>query len=216
MYRDGQVVRKRRSAQYPRAVAESPVRRRVNGRSARVRQSVIDSTLELVREGGIDQVTIAQVASRSGVHETSIYRRWGSRERLLIEAILDLSDTDLPVPDTGSLREDLTILATQLCRYLSTPLGLAVAQLLAWPAKDLAVTELQSEVWRDRTASAVKMVERAVERGEAPEDTDPRLVIELLVAPIHWRVLVLKEQLESDLPARLAAAVIDGVRRPRL
>lgn len=202
-------------AAYSRTVAESPVRRRVNGRSARVRQSVIDSTLELIREGGIDQVTVAQVASRSGVHETSIYRRWGSPERLLVEAILDLSETDLPVPDSGSLREDLTILATGLCRYISTPLGLAVAQLLSWPAKDLAVTELQSAVWRDRMSSAVKIVERAVERGEAPEDTDPRLVIELLVAPIHWRVLVLKCQLEPDLPAKLAETVVDGVRRPR-
>ncbi|CAN5411634.1 TetR/AcrR family transcriptional regulator [soil metagenome] len=175
---------------------------------------MIDSTLELIREGGIDQVTVAQVASRSGVHETSIYRRWGSPERLLVEAILDLSETDLPVPDSGSLREDLTILATGLCRYISTPLGLAVAQLLSWPAKDLAVTELQSEVWRDRMASAVKIVERAVERGEAPEGTDPRLVIELLVAPIHWRALVLKCQLEPDLPAKLAEAVVDGVLRP--
>lgn len=176
---------------------------------------MIDSTLELIREGGIDQVTVAQVASRSGVHETSIYRRWGSRERLLVEAILDLSETDLPVPDTGSLCQDLTILATELCVYISTPLGLAVAQLLTWPAKDLAVAELQSEVWRDRIASAAKVVERAIDRGEAPENTDSRLVIELLVAPIHWRVLVLKGQLEPDLPAKLAAAVVDGVRPSR-
>ncbi|MFE2185743.1 TetR/AcrR family transcriptional regulator [Streptomyces sp. NPDC059455] len=196
-------------------MTEANVRRRVNGRSARVRRSVIESTLGLLREGGIDQVTVAEVASRAGVHETSIYRRWGSRERLLIEAILDLSETDLSVPDSGSLREDLTILAAELCRYMSTPLGLAVAQLLSWPAKDPAVTEMQTEVWRDRIASAAKVVKQAIDRGEAPQDTDPRLIIELLVAPIHWRVLVLNEQLEPDLPAKLAQAVMDGVQRPR-
>jgi len=176
---------------------------------------VIESTLGLLREGGIDQVTVAEVASRAGVHETSIYRRWGSRERLLIEAILDLSEADLAVPDSGSLREDLNILATELCRYMSTPLGLAVAQLLSWPAKDLAVTEIQTEVWRDRIASAAKVVEQAIDRGEAPQNTDPRFIIELLVAPIHWRVLVLNEQLEPDLPARLVEAVMDGIQQPR-
>jgi AcrR family transcriptional regulator len=196
-------------------VAESNVRRRVNGRSARVRQSVIESTLELIREGGIDQLTVAQVASRSGVHETSIYRRWGSREKLLVEAILDLSESDLPVPDSGSFREDLTILATELCRYLSTPLGLAVAQLLSWPVKDLAVAEMQGGVWRERTAAAAVVVKRAIDRGEVPENTDPRLVIELLVAPIHWRALVLKEELGPDLAVTLAKAVFDGVRCSR-
>ncbi|GAA3352514.1 hypothetical protein GCM10017744_001800 [Streptomyces antimycoticus] len=98
---------------------------------------------------------------------------------------------------------------------MSTPLGLAVAQLLSWPAKDPAVTEMQTEVWRDRIASAAKVVEQAIDRGEAPQDTDPRLIIELLIAPIHWRVLVLNEQLEPDLPAKLAQAVMDGVQRPR-
>ncbi|WP_180990783.1 TetR/AcrR family transcriptional regulator [Streptomyces malaysiensis] len=196
-------------------MTEANVRRRVNGRSARVRRSVIESTLGLLREGGIDQVTVAEVASRAGVHETSIYRRWGSRERLLIDAILDLSEANLSVPDSGSLREDLTILATELCGYMSTPLGLAVAQLLSWPAKDPAVTEMQTEIWRDRIASAAKVVEQAIDRGEAPRNTDPRFIIELLIAPIHWRVLVLNEQLEPDLPAKLAQAVMDGVQPPR-
>jgi AcrR family transcriptional regulator len=196
-------------------MAEAGVRRRVNGRSARVRRSVMESTLDLLREGGIDQVTVAEVASRAGVHETSIYRRWGSRERLLIDAILELSEVALSVPDSGSLREDLTILATELCRYMSTPLGLAVAQLLSWPTKDAAVTEMQTEVWRGRIASAAKVVEKAVDRGEVARDTDPQFIIELLVAPIHWRVLVLNEQLEPDFPSKLAQAVMDGVRRAR-
>jgi hypothetical protein len=70
---------------------------------------------------------------------------------------------------------------------------------------------MQGEVWRGRILSAAVVVERAIDRGEVPENTDPRLVIELLVAPIHWRALVLKEELGPDLPARLVQAVIDGV-----
>ncbi|MFG2583038.1 TetR-like C-terminal domain-containing protein [Streptomyces malaysiensis] len=87
---------------------------------------------------------------------------------------------------------------------------MAVAQLLSWPAKDPAVTEMQTKIWRDRIASAAKVVEQAIDRGEAPRNTDPRFIIELLVAPIHWRVLVLNEQLEPDLPAKLAQAVWMG------
>ena len=64
------------------------VRRRPGGRSERIRQSVIEATMAVLRDRGWDQFSIAEVASRAGVHETSIYRRWGTRERLATDALL--------------------------------------------------------------------------------------------------------------------------------
>lgn len=192
---------------------QAPTRRRTNGRSARVRRSVIDSTLALLAETGVDHLTIADVAARAGVHETSIYRRWGTREKLMLDAILSLSETELPVPDSGSLVEDLTALADELCRYMASPLGLAVARLLSEPSTDPIFEATRSKVWHDRIAAAAAVVRRAVDRGEARSDTDPPFVVEMLIAPIHWRVLVLQRPLEPDLPARLATAVANGIRR---
>src|SRR6476646_9810011 len=71
---------------YPRPADEPPARPRPGGRSARVRAAVLDATIALLREEG-DAFGIPQVAARAGVHETSIYRRWGSREALIVEAV---------------------------------------------------------------------------------------------------------------------------------
>src|SRR5438093_9728709 len=78
------------------------VRRRQGGRSARVRRAVLEATLAVLRESGPDQLTVADVARRSRVHETSIYRRWGSRQNLMLDALLGAQDQRMPVPNTGS------------------------------------------------------------------------------------------------------------------
>ena len=176
---------------------------------------MLDSTLALLVEKGVDRLAVAEVAAQAGVHETSIYRRWGTREKLMLDAILSLSETELPIPDRGSLVEDLTALAAELCRYMSSPLGLAVARLLSTPSTDPTVENTRAQVWNSRIAAAAVVVQRAVDRGEARADTDPQFVVEMLVAPIHWRALVLERPLEPDLAARLAAVVADGIRRPR-
>lgn len=80
---------------------------KVGGRSARVRAAVLAATLEAVSHNGADSLSIPDIARTAGVHETSIYRRWGSRENLVLDALLTYSQEQLPIPDTGSLREDL-------------------------------------------------------------------------------------------------------------
>lgn len=194
-------------------MTDTGVRRRTNGRSARLRQAVIESTLGLLVEQGVDQVTVAKVAERAGVHETSIYRRWGTPEKLMLDAVLGLSDSELPVPDSGSLRSDLIALAAELCTYMDTPLGLAVAQLLVSTSNDPTFQAMQSNVWQQRLAAAGTVVDRAIARGEVAAGTDPTFVVELLVAPIHFRVLVLHEPLEPGLPVALADAILHGIAK---
>ncbi len=91
----------------PNAQAGSRPRPRTGGRSARVRAAVLDATIALLRDEGND-FGIPQVAARSGVHETSIYRRWGSREALIVDAVRTHIGEEIPIPDTGTLRGDLS------------------------------------------------------------------------------------------------------------
>src|SRR5947209_9777507 len=94
----------------------------MGGRSARVRAAVLDATLAVLAEEG-DAFSIPHVAARAGVHETSIYRRWGSREALIADAVTSRIGAEIPVPDTGSLRGDLVTLLENSIRFLGSPLG---------------------------------------------------------------------------------------------
>lgn len=187
------------------------IRRRPGGRSERVRQAVAEATLEVMADKGIADFTVSDVAARSGVHETSIYRRWGNRENLITETLLGYSEQVIPVPDTGSLDGDLRGLLEGIAGYLSGPMGRALAQALAFSGEESRWASVRQEFWTGRLALARAIIDRAIKRGELPADTDPRMVLEILVAPLSFRTLVTREAIDDGLCARLVDVVLAGI-----
>ncbi|MEV1246343.1 TetR family transcriptional regulator [Nonomuraea sp. NPDC050022] len=57
--------------------------RRPGGRSARVRTAVHEAVLDLLRKEDWDSLSLARVAERSGVHQATLYRRWGTLGALI-------------------------------------------------------------------------------------------------------------------------------------
>ncbi|MFD0884744.1 TetR/AcrR family transcriptional regulator, partial [Streptosporangium algeriense] len=80
---------------------------RPGGRSARVRDAVRQATLAELAEHGYGGLTVENVAIRSGVHKTTVYRRWGNVEGLIADALELAREEPWPMPDTGSFQEDL-------------------------------------------------------------------------------------------------------------
>ncbi|MFE3444198.1 TetR/AcrR family transcriptional regulator [Nocardia sp. NPDC059180] len=171
--------------------ATPPVpRRRTGGRSARVRDAVLTATLDQVAEHGIEGLTIGDVAARAGVAETTVYRRWGTRTALVADAVTELAAVGNPTPDTGSVREDLQQLAEQISHLISRP---GIARLVGTTialSTDPEVAAARHRFWNDRFERSSEVVTRAIERGELPEDAEPREIIETLSAPLYFRLLV--------------------------
>jgi AcrR family transcriptional regulator len=162
-------------------------------------------------EKGFADFTVADVALRAGVHETSIYRRWGSRENLIADTLLAYSERLIPVPDTGSIRTDLRELLAAVADYLATPIGKAMSHALAFSGDEPHWEKLRFDFWSTRLQLARSIVERAVERHEVPPDTDARLLLETLIAPLQFRVLATREAIDGDLCDRLTDLVLDGI-----
>jgi AcrR family transcriptional regulator len=193
-------------------MSNTDVRRRPGGRSARVRQSVRDAALDVLREQGADALTVSEVAARAGVHETSVYRRWGSRENVIVDALLSASHEFLPIPDTGSLRADLMAFATSIGAYLNSTLGSALARALASCGTDPSMDATRERFWEARYALASPMITRAMERGEVPATTDPGLALEAIVAPLHFRALLTAEPTDVQFTTRLVDMLLEGLR----
>jgi AcrR family transcriptional regulator len=189
---------------------EQPARSPGRPRSERAHRAILDAALDLFVEQGYEAMSIEGVAARAGVGKTTIYRRWPSKEELVIDAIEELIMDVEPV-DTGSLREDLVDLLTQLQVILTTSrAGEVFPRMIPHVAggSPLGRAYLQ-RVIEPRFAMLRSTLGHAVERGEFPADADPELVRGLLVGPLL--LLKLMGRLEREGARERAERIVDAM-----
>jgi AcrR family transcriptional regulator len=189
---------------------------RSGGRSARVRAAVYEATLLELGQRGYAALSIEDIAARAGVHKTTIYRRWGAKEALLAAAVGNLVDAGAPVPDTGAIETDLREYARSIVDVLTSDVGaIAVGVLFSDAARVPEVAEVKRNLIAERHRLAAPIVERAIQRGELPADTDPHELIELVAAPIYYRLLVTGEPIDRAVGDRAALAALAAAHAVR-
>ncbi|APU19746.1 TetR/AcrR family transcriptional regulator [Actinoalloteichus sp. GBA129-24] len=182
---------------------------RPGGRTARTRSAVRDATLAELAAHGYQGLTVDTVAERSGVHKTTVYRRWGGVDGLVID-VLDLAgEDDWRPPDTGSFAGDLRALATEVLHYFADPrrAGAPNAFVYASFHSDRAAAALR-DFFADRHARCEPVTTRAIRRGEVPASTDPGAVARAVVAPLYHRLFITREPVDAHLAEQSAAMVL--------
>ena len=178
-----------------------------------MRADTLAATIEELAESGYPSLTLDAVARRAGVHKTTLYRRWGTREALVLEAMLSLVGELVPVPDTGSLRDDLLALASAGAATASAPAGEAVVRAVAAAGRhDPALAAANAQFWSERLEMDAEIVRRAVARGEAPEGVDAKAVIEAVLGPVYFRLIVTGEPPDREFIERITDVVAAGLR----
>ncbi|MEV5729093.1 TetR/AcrR family transcriptional regulator [Streptomyces pharetrae] len=181
--------------------------RRPGGRTARVRADVHRAVEELLREQPLAQLTIAQIAERSGVHQGTLYRRWQSLDGLLLDVVTEHLVRHSPMPDTGTLAGDLEQYARQTLDDLSGPQGkLLLRTLVAVRQGPESEAELPPALLR-RYDELQALLDRAAARGEHPPTVQD--VVDLIVAPMYTGLLLDGTPGDEDTARRL----VDRIHR---
>ena len=181
-------------------------------RDARADAAILDATLRLVGSAGLGRLTMDAVAATAGVSKATIYRRWASKEALVLDAWMACF-TDDTIPDTGSLERDLvSILGGLRDNITKGLLARVLPQMVAASQvnEELARAYRQFVVGRRRRTNVVLM--RAIERGELPAGTDLELAQDMLVGPLFYRTLLSGEVIDDDLVATVVQTVLAGMR----
>jgi AcrR family transcriptional regulator len=160
-------------------------------------KAIQDAAIDLFVEQGFEAMSMEGVAARAGVGKTTIYRRWDSKEELIMEAVT-CHFTSIEDPDRGSLREDLAHLLTTFQQTaVSTPIGRVFPRVVAEVADGSALGRLYSRrVIEPRRQMLRSIFRRGIRRGELPAGTDIELGIELIIGPLMLR------RLFGKIPAR--------------
>lgn len=167
------------------APSNLPPTKRPGGRAATVVASVHRAAAELLAEVGYDAMTLPNVAERAGVNKTTVYRRWTTKASLVSELLLDLTEHRSPT-EQGDLVLDLVAMLDDIARTLNTPL----AQALLRASLDGQIDPLvRRDFWNERTRRSANIVERAIQRGDLPPKTDPKLLLEHAASTVYFRMI---------------------------
>jgi AcrR family transcriptional regulator len=170
------------------ATVSDGIRKPGRPRSAQADQRILQATLEELADVGYEALSIEAVAERAGVGKTTIYRRWPSKDELVIAATETIR-IHVPIPDTGNLRDDLLTLARG-----ALEVGIAYPRIQKLFARTLGEAKSNPEIFqvvldrlmRPRIQGFTEMIERAKARGEVRQDLDTHLVLSLAMGPVVY------------------------------
>jgi AcrR family transcriptional regulator len=182
---------------WPHEAERPPGASRADNRVRRSKEIVLRATSELLSESGLGGVSVDEVARRSGVAKTTIYRHWPARSDLLMDACSQIS-TEQEVPDTGSFVGDITALLTNLAKLLRTARWSSVLPSVMDAAeRDPAVAQMHSRLQMGHTIPFQEVIERAMRKGDISRNTDPTTLIATLVGPLFYRRWFSRESLDE-------------------
>lgn len=187
-------------------------------RDARTDRAILQATRELVAERGMHEFRTEDVAARAGVGKGAIYRRYASKDELVIAAVGALVDEEIRVPDTGSTRSDLLALmgeAVELYRG-SLPGRLMPNLVSAMAQRPELARSVRDGFLAGRRAALTQVLARGIERGDLRPDLDLEFALDVFGGPLFYRLLITGGPIDDQLSDAVAELILRGFAPDRL
>jgi AcrR family transcriptional regulator len=201
----------------PETSAEDPARQRKRG--AELERAIKDATIAELASGGYGNVTIESVAARAQTGKASIYRRWPTKQELVLDA-LDallsgplLSTEEVQLDDTISTRDALLTLVQRASALMMGPGGEAMRSIMGESLRDAAFCAVfECDFFDPRKQAIIRLLERGVRRGEVRPDAMLGLVSEALAGTLLHRIVIRRRPISEDELVEL----VDGLLMPAI
>lgn len=154
-------------------------------RDANRDRALMDATLTELQLHGYSGLTTAAVSRRAGVSTATLYRRWRSKEDLVVGAARAWAENLGPDHDHGDLRTDLGALLRDKATALEGSSGRLLRAVLGEAAHNRALADVLFDAFVIPLQERVfALLERAVQRREIPPVEDPLVVAEMVIGPM--------------------------------
>lgn len=189
-----------------------------SGRSGRPRNpdtdaAILTAALEEFSEQGHEGMTVEAVAIRAGVGKATIYRRWASKDDLVIAAVEWMMTTATELPHSGNLKEDLIALVGGACRLMRSSMAGAIFPRMAGEVAGRTPLGLRyvKSIIAPRRAVVRGLLAGGIATGQLRSDVDIELMADSLVGPVILRkILGELDETPEDFPERLVTSMFEG------
>ena len=181
-------------------------------RSEAADEAILSATLDVLAEAGYGGFTVAAVIQRAGVSSATLYRRWDTKEALVVAALASLAPEPMAI-DTGSLDGDVRALIDDVVRAMSVrrdDLAGVLAGELRRDGELRDAVDAKFLVPRLETLGAI--LDRAVARGELVDPPPVDVAWSLVSGPLYHRAYVRGEPFTPAFVAAATTFVLAGLR----
>ena len=190
-------------ASAPTAVEPRPPAKRGRPRRADADEAILAAALELLGDAGVAGLSMDVLAQRAGVGKATIYRRWVSKEALILDA-LRMANAPVPAPDEGSVRADLLAYVDALVEVVDKGRASDVLpHLIEASCYDPQLRHSLDEYLLGRQVTIRLILDRGIARGELATDTDVDLVVDVILGAFFYRHLLTGARLDEEFAHRL-------------
>ncbi|HJX01328.1 MAG TPA: TetR/AcrR family transcriptional regulator [Terriglobales bacterium] len=183
-------------------------------RSEDARKAILRSTLKLLQETGFPDLSIESIAANADVGKATVYRWWPNKAALVADAFSSSADEELRFPNTGSVRDDVSIQMKHLVRVLRGKRGRIVAALIGGGQSDPELIKaFRDRFMMPRRQEAYAILRRGISRGQLREDLDLDLTLDTLYGAIYMRFLIRQTGLTEEYVDEVVSVVMDGAAR---
>jgi AcrR family transcriptional regulator len=178
------------------------------------RAAVLSAARELLAEGGLTAVTVERLAQRAGVGKPTIYRTWPNAHAVAFDVLLESAAALRAGRATASPLADLKRQLRRIAELFATTTGRSVALMIAAAQSE---TEL-AKAFRHRFMLASReegraLLERAIAVGEVRKTIDIEAALDLIYAPLYFRLLVGHGPLDRKFVDAVLAHALEGLAK---
>lgn len=175
--------------------------------------AILEAAEAVLLESGYRGFSIEAVARRARAGKPTIYRWWPSKAALLLD-VYQRQKRDVVFPDNGPLEDDLlAFLKSLLAQWRDTPTGEIFRSIVAESQSDRESGAALAAYAAERRKNTGRIVQRAIDRGEISDSTDPIIVADL-VSSYAWTHLLTGRLDEDEATLKKAMeTVVRGLHR---
>ncbi len=175
-------------------------------------RAILTHTLNILGEHGYAGLTVDEVVARAKVSKATIYRRWATKEELVIAAFDCLPQIE--IEDRGDLVEEILDHVEQYNEFLhTTPLHSVLPALVSEAAHNENLSERLVATVEKRREPGLDIIRRAVKRGELPRNTDINMAYELFIGPLMHRSFFYPENIRRKDFQRMVELIAFGLKK---
>ncbi|NQX47309.1 TetR/AcrR family transcriptional regulator [Paenibacillus tritici] len=187
-------------------------KKRGRPRNTEAKNAILNASYDLLLEMGFGAVTVEKIAEQAQVSKATIYKWWPNKAAVVMDGYLFAASARLPLPDTGSVKEDILIHAGTLAQFLTSREGKVITELIGEGQFDAGLADAyRSRYFGPRRQEAWKLLERGIAKGELKQELDIGSCIDLIYGPIFYRLLLTGDELSEASVRSLVLLAFEGI-----